>query len=164
VPYYRELFAAAAFDPAGVRGPDDLVRLPVTTKAALRARPARDVVADDRPARRRFAVWTSGSTGFPFEIIGDPESADETLASYLLFLEWAGAALWQTRVDLGVRLGRSFPTAPWLRSGVTRLLRRLLLGEDVRRILAPGLTAAELRAFVARIPARRGYFIRADPA
>jgi phenylacetate-CoA ligase len=164
VPYYRALFGAAAIDPRGIRRVEDLAGLPVTTKAALRARPRDDVVADDRPALRRFVARTSGSTGFPFEVQGDPETADETLASYLHFLEWAGSALWHTRVDLGVRLGRSFHSAPWLRSRATRALRRLLLGEDVRSVLSLDLTAADLNALVSLIPAHRGYFVRAYPA
>lgn len=164
VPYYRDLFAAVGLDPEAVRRPDDLARFPITTKAALQARPPADRVADDRPVLRRFAVRTSGSTGVPLEVVGDPASSDETLASYLFFLEWARVAPWHTRVDLGVRLGRSFPTAPWLRAGIPRLVRRLLLGEDVRRLLAPDLAATEFRAVVAGIPARRAYFVRAYPA
>jgi phenylacetate-CoA ligase len=164
VPYYRERLDAAGVDPGTVRGVEDLVRLPLTTKAALRARPPGDVVADDRPAPRRFTAATSGSTGFPFEIRGDPASADETLASYLFFLEWAGAALWQTRIDLGVRLGRSYHGAPWVTSRAGRRLRRLVLGEDVRPLLGLDLTAADFRAVVAGLPARRGYHVRAYPA
>jgi phenylacetate-coenzyme A ligase PaaK-like adenylate-forming protein len=164
VPYYRRLFQDAGFDPHAVRGAEDLARLPVTTKAALRARPPGDLLADDRPIPRGVAVTTSGATGFPFEIIGDPASADETVAAYLFFLEWAGAALWQTRVDLGVRLGRSFSTAPWLRSRATRAPRRLLLGEDVRSVHGPKVTAEEFHALVAQISVRREYFIRAYPA
>jgi len=164
VPYYRELFGAAGVDPGAIRGLEDLARLPATTKAALRARLPDDIVADDRPARRRFTATTSGSTGFPFEIRGDPASADETLASYLFFLEWAGAALWQTRIDLGVRLGRSYHAAPWVVSRAGRPFRRLVLGEDVRAMLGPDLTAVEFCAVVSRIPVRRGYFVRAYPA
>ena len=164
VPYYRELFGAAGVDPDAIRSVEDLERLPLTTKTALRSRAPADVVADDRPAGRRFTTTTSGSTGFPFEIRGDPASADETLASYLFFLEWAGAALWQTRIDLGVRLGRSYHGAPWVISQAGRPFRRFVLGESVRALLGVGLSASEFRAVVARIPARRDYYVRAYPA
>ena len=164
VPFYREQLGAAGVDPGAIRGVEDLARLPLTTKVALRARFPVGVVADDRSAHPRHSVVTSGSTGFPFEILGDPDSADEALASYLFFLEWAGAALWQTRVELGVRDGRSFRAASWLTSTSSRRLRRLLLGEEVLRLLVQDLTAAEFRALVARIPSRRGYFVRAYPA
>ena len=164
VPYYRELFGAAGVDPGAIRGVEDLARLPLTTKAALRSRPPDDIVADDRPAHRRFTKTTSGSTGFPFEVRGDPASADETLASYLFFLEWAGAGLWQTRIDLGVRLGRSYQGAPWLISKVGRSFRRFILGEDVRALVGLDLSASEFRALVAQIPARRSYYVRAYPA
>ena len=120
VGHYRKLFDAAGVDPAAIRGVEDLPRVPITTKTALRASPLADVVADDRPADDRFTTITSGSTGCPFEIRGDPASADEALASYLFFLEWAGAAVWQTRVDVGVRLGRSHHAAPWMVSTVGR--------------------------------------------
>jgi phenylacetate-CoA ligase len=164
VPYYRDLFGATGVDPDSVRRVEDLARLPLTTKAALRARSPDGVVADDRPAERRFTAATSGSTGCPLEIHGDPDSADETLASYLFFLEWAGTALWQTRVDLGVRPGRSFSSAPWLASTATRVIRRVVLGENVLWVLSPDLAASEFRALVSRIPTRREYFIRAYPA
>ena len=164
VPFYRELFGAAGVDAATIGRVEDLTRLPVVTKAALRARFPGGVVADDRPVVRRFAATTSGSTGLPFTVLGDRDSADETLASYLFFLEWAGAALWQTRIDLGVRRGRSYNAAPWATSAAARSLRRLALGEDVRWVLSTDLSAAELRALVARLSRRRGYFVRAYPA
>ena len=37
VPYYRELFVAQGFDPAGVRSVEDLRRLPFLTKAVIRS-------------------------------------------------------------------------------------------------------------------------------
>jgi phenylacetate-CoA ligase len=164
VGHYRRLFDAAGVDPATIRGVEDLPRVPLTTKSALRASPPGDVVADDRPADDRFTVTTSGSTGCAFQIRGDPASADETLASYLFFLDWAGAALWHTRVDVGVRLGRSHHTAPWVASNVGRPLRRLLLGEDVRTLIGVDLTPSDFRAAIARIPSRRGYYVRAYPS
>jgi phenylacetate-CoA ligase len=164
VSHYRKLFDEAGVEPAAIRGVEDLPRVPITTKAALRASPLADVVADDRPAADRYTTITSGSTGCPFEIRGDPASADEALASYLFFLEWAGAAVWQTRVDVGVRLGRSHHAAPWMVSKVGRPLRRLLLGEDVRAVLGVDLSASDFRAAIARIPRGRGYFVRAYPA
>ena len=164
VPFYRELFGDAGVDPRRIRSTEDLARLPIVDKAALRRRSPDDVTASNLRARRRWKSVTSGSSGFPFEFYADPAAADETLGSYLFFLEWAGAALWQTRLDLGVRQGRSWGTAPWLASRASRLGRRLMIGEDIRLLLAADLGPEELCAVVARIHRRTGYFIRAYPA
>jgi phenylacetate-CoA ligase len=162
VPHYRELFGRAGVTAGSLHTLDDLAKIPPTTKTDLRRRHGDGVVAGNLPVERRVSHVTSGSTGFPFEFYGDAASRDELLGSYLFFLEWAGAAVWQFRLDLGVRLGRSWqqpPIAPW-----ARLARRVMLGEKIGPLVATDLSPADLRAFVARHAPRRGYFVRAYPA
>jgi phenylacetate-CoA ligase len=161
VPYYRELLGSAGITAGSIRTLADLAKIPPTTKADLRRSPA-SVVADNLPQRRRWRCMTSGSTGFPFEFYVDAAGLDELLGSYLFFLEWAGAAVWQCRVDLGVRLGRSWHPGSGTRW--SRLGREVLLGEKIRPLLAVHLSARDFRAFVARIAPRRGYFVRAYTA
>ena len=68
VPFYRRLFRAAGLSPGDIRGLDDLPRIPMTSKKALKLAPPEtwfDVRFD--PARL-IAFRTTGSTGIPFVI------------------------------------------------------------------------------------------------
>lgn len=64
VPYWRDLFRARGFDPAALRGPEELARLPELTKADVRAAGER-MLAEDVPRRRLRERRTGGSTGEP---------------------------------------------------------------------------------------------------
>jgi len=60
-PFYRRRFAEAGVDPDRIRHPEDLPRIPITTREDLRG--GQDLVADDHdPAALRRSM-TSGSTG-----------------------------------------------------------------------------------------------------
>ena len=124
VPYYRDLYARYDVHPSDIRCLDDLAKVPVTTKEALRANfPAR-TVADNLPQSRFVDGATSGSTGSPFRFYTDADSERARHASYLFFLDWTGAALWETRVVIAHQ-GYLPPD-----STVVRLARRVLLGEE----------------------------------
>ena len=72
---------------------------------------------------------TSGSTGFPFTVLrGRWLAVDGVIAAYLFFLEWAGAALWQTRIDIGHSGDRPMPSAVPPPSRLEWWARRALLG------------------------------------
>lgn len=68
VPYYRQLFAVHGIDSASIRTVDDLSRIPVTTKATLKALPLVDRVSDEFDAESLIRHATSGSSGIPFQI------------------------------------------------------------------------------------------------
>jgi phenylacetate-CoA ligase len=129
VPYYRELFDAAGLAPESIRSLDDLARLPLTSRQDVRAAfPAR-VVADDLPVARRIEMVTSGSSGTPIAFFADRAGLDAWLASFIFFQEWAGAAVWDPRIQIGgpVQYGTDLAKLP---RPVERA-RRLLLGERV---------------------------------
>jgi phenylacetate-CoA ligase len=88
VPYYRELFARAGFDPRGVASRDDLAVIPPLTKDIIRER-YDDLVA---PAYRgkNFKKGTSGSTGTPLKFEYSFESECWRLATKLRGYRWAG--------------------------------------------------------------------------
>jgi len=72
VPYYRDLFASLGAHAEEFRTPDDLPRLPVLSKEAIRDR-GPDLIAE---GAGRLRAWsTSGSTGVPirayFDVHGD---------------------------------------------------------------------------------------------
>jgi phenylacetate-coenzyme A ligase PaaK-like adenylate-forming protein len=159
VPFYRARFREVGVGPEALRSLDDLARLPITRKVDLRARPASHTTADNVPAARRQPTITSGSSGVPFRFFADLAGVDGVVAAYLLFLEWAGAALWQTRIDIGNSGDRPMPSAVPLPSRLERWARRMLLGEHVLALSGVDLSP---EAFVAcaRAVSPRGYFIR----
>ncbi len=158
VPYYRDLFAKHGVVPGDIRCLEDLSKVPITTKDALRANfPAR-TVADNLPGSRFVDGRTSGSTGSPFRFYIDAEGEDARHASYLFFLHWTGAALWDTRFVIAYHA--SVGSDPM----VVRLVRRVLLGEQDVLLSGVDLTAAALRSRVGRLRRGSRYFIQAYPS
>ncbi len=65
VPFQRRRMGAAGITPRDLRTPADLVRLPVTTKAEMRAQSLTDLVARGVDPERLILRYTTGSTGEP---------------------------------------------------------------------------------------------------
>lgn len=105
-PYYRRQWKAAGLNIGDLNsmGMDDLVRLPVTPKADVRANPD-DFLARDVPRSRMRAYYTSGSTGTPI-------ACYYTAASHSMFMAarevrsfgWAGVSLRSPRAMIGGRM------------------------------------------------------------
>ncbi len=170
VPYYRELFERAGLEPTEVRTIADLARLPVTTKADLRANfPARTIAAN-LPARRRRPMLTSGSTGMPFAFFADAAATDVWLASFLFFREWAGAPLWDLRIHIAgsphlyERGGRLQSRGALPPTAESKILRRVLLGERVVRLAAVTLTLDRFLTCIRGIGRDRRYFLFTFPS
>jgi len=162
VPYYRDLFGRAGVGAGDIRSVSDLSRFPITTKTDLRSAFPVASTADDLPAQRRRPMVTSGSSGRPLEFYWDRSAADELLGSYLFSLEWAGAAIWQTRLVVASPAyfyTNSVPSSRW-----RRRLRRVALGEHSVSLAANQVSVAGLREIVARLRGRREYFIRGYPS
>ena len=89
VPYYRAAWDAAGVRPDDVATLDDLARLPVLTKADIRAHnDALVSTAFDRSTLR--VKTTSGSTGVPLKIYLDERGAQWKTAATLRADEWSG--------------------------------------------------------------------------
>jgi phenylacetate-CoA ligase len=162
VPYYRDLCKRAAVEPGDLHKLADLSNLPITTKADLRADfPAR-TTADNLPVSRWQAMLTSGSTGLPFEFYWDRSCADALLGAYLFSLEWAGAAIWDTRITIANPAYFYTNLAP--PSRLRHLVRRILLGEQSVNLPANELTTAQFRALLIGLPQRGRFFIRGYPS
>jgi phenylacetate-CoA ligase len=161
VPYYRDLFARAGVDAADVETAGDLARVPLTTKSDLRSAFPSRTTADNLPPGRRRAMRTSGSTGLPFEFYWDRANADEVFGTYLASLEWAGVALWDTRV--AVLVPAAFATNAEPVSPARELARRLAFGERTVRLVASDLTLEAFTALLERL-GRRRYFLRGYPS
>ena len=127
VPYYRELFGQSGFDPASLRSTDDLARLPITSKAAVRDAFPERIVARDLPIGRRWPLRSGGSTGQPLEFYGDRQAHDVWLGTHFFFLEWAGTGPWHTAILItSTQYLRGNGPEP---RGWRRLVRRALIGE-----------------------------------
>jgi phenylacetate-CoA ligase len=154
VPYYRDLFDRVGLAPEAIRSLDDLSRLPLTTKQDLRAGFPDRVVADDLPESRRIPMRTSGASGTPFVFYSDRAGLDSWLGSFIFFQEWAGAAVWDPRIQIAGP-ARNAPDYSGLSSLASRL-RGLLLGERV--VVLDMVTELNLARFLATIESlsRRG--------
>lgn len=161
VSYYRELFTQARVKLEDIRTLADLVRLPITTKADLRNNFPTRTTADNLPVSRQWKTVTSGSTGFPFEFYLDAASVDEIIAGYLFFLEWAGAAVWDTRIDIGIDPERSFRSPVPSSSRFIHMARRILLGTRSLVLSGLELSPGEFRRITSQLSRTRRYFIRA---
>lgn len=69
VPYYRRLFDRHGISPKDVRHPDDLRRLPITTRQDLQRAGVEDRLAEGVDRSKLEYVRTSGSTGEPLTIV-----------------------------------------------------------------------------------------------
>jgi phenylacetate-CoA ligase len=102
VPYYRRLFDRHGLRPSDVTSVDDLPKVPVLTKDALRAN-APELVSGAVPRRALFSGWTTGSTGTPINALRTHASIAFEHAMIWRQRRWAGielksrkAAVWGT--------------------------------------------------------------------
>ncbi|MEO8249782.1 MAG: phenylacetate--CoA ligase family protein, partial [Burkholderiales bacterium] len=93
VPYYRTLFAELDFDPSTLRGVEDLRRLPLLTKATIRA----NTEAMKREGTTDLARFnTGGSSGEPLIFFIGKERVSHDVAA-----KWRATRWWD--VDIGDR-------------------------------------------------------------
>ena len=89
VPYYRDLFQHLRIAPDGIATEADLVKLPVLSKADVRAN-GRKLLSTAFRGRELTRKTTSGSTGVPLEIHLDPGGLAWKRACTLRADEWSG--------------------------------------------------------------------------
>jgi phenylacetate-CoA ligase len=88
IPYWRETFRRAGFDPRGVGGREDLSALPVLTREIVRER-YEDLV-DPAHAASNLKKSTSGSTGVPLAFEYSRESESWRQAVRIRGYSWSG--------------------------------------------------------------------------
>src|SRR5438445_368991 len=110
VGYYRELFESAGITPESVRTLDDLRRIPVLTKQALRENLYFDLLSDNHDKRKIQKIVTSGSTGEPLALFADRFQLDMRWANTRRNVEWTGyrfpdrqVRLWHSTIGLKPR-------------------------------------------------------------
>ena len=93
VPFYHQLWTEHGISPADIQGPDDLSRIPVVTKADLRAAYPKDTLSDELTAGQWKEWSTSGSTGEPFKFAMDAAAVGYQMAVNLRTCTLSGYAL-----------------------------------------------------------------------
>ena len=144
VPYYRNTFEAIGFDVHEVRSLSDLRKLPLLTKALIRAN-VEALKADDATSLRRYN--TGGSSGEPLIFYIGRERVSHDVAAKWRATRWWGMdigdpeiVLWGSPIELGAQ-DRLRSVRDWLLR--TRLLSAFEMSE------------AKLDRFVAAIRAMR---------
>ncbi len=89
VPFYRRSLSQVGVDPAQLRGWDDFARIPLLTKAAIRAN-GPELIAEGLDRSTLWHRRTSGSTGVSLDIWVDEASAQWKRACTLRCDEWSG--------------------------------------------------------------------------
>ncbi len=72
VPYYRRLFDSAGIRSDAIRGPEDLCKIPITSRRELQALPVGDITQRGLDLHRCMKVKTTGTTGTPLDILIGP--------------------------------------------------------------------------------------------
>ncbi len=90
VPYYRNLFKSNGLRPSDITSPEDMQKLPITTKEDFRKNFPENVTAKNIDKKSWVLNSTSGSTGSPFEFIIDHNLIEAERATLLRGYAWAG--------------------------------------------------------------------------
>ena len=90
VPYYFQLFKKANLKPSDIKTLSDLEKLPVTTKADLREAGMEKTSAKNHKDFQTYKDSTSGSTGQPFQFLGEVRARDYSTAYTLRSWNWGG--------------------------------------------------------------------------
>lgn len=105
VPYYRDLFKSLGFEPARLESLEDLRRLPLTSKADIRANMDR-LKAEHAGALEKFS--TGGSSGEPLIFYRGKERVSHDVAAKWRATRWWGVdigdpeiVVWGSPIELG---------------------------------------------------------------
>ena len=143
VPYYREMLDRLGIDPGEIRHPEDLQRLPLLSKEAIRRNLHFDLMSDSHDKRQMLPISTSGSSGEPLTLYAEKTQLEMRWATTLRNQEWTGYRFGDRQVRLwDMNLGR--PRLQVLRDRVDALLSRRAVFAAVATDRAGLRRAAEL--------------------
>jgi len=108
VPFYREVFDSRGLRPEDVRTVDDLVKLPIVTKAEIRENFPDRIVSEAFKNTKLVTLTSSGSTGEPFRYYLSEDEKARKWAGLFRFWTWAGFRLGDRYAVLGARPYRAF--------------------------------------------------------
>jgi phenylacetate-CoA ligase len=96
-PYYRRKFEMHGLLPRDIKEPRDIARIPITSKADLRAQT--EAFFTRTIDRRLVAVHTSGTTGSPMTVYFSPQDIGMRFAFLERCRRWAGVRVGQRRAS-----------------------------------------------------------------
>lgn len=105
VPFYRALMRERDLKPQDFHRVEDLRMLPIVTKDMLRSGYPHETVRDT--GQKTYEACSSGSTGKPFCVREDWETAGIYRAAFLLAMEWTGWRIGIPHVQTGIMTSRS---------------------------------------------------------
>lgn len=123
VPYYRDRFAGARVRVEDINTTDDLVRLPLITKADIRAH-GPDMLSERFDRESLHTKKTSGSTGVPLQVQLDDGGLRWKRACTLRSDEWSG---WSR----GQRVAKVWGNPEYRRHGLKGRLRNVLFDRAI---------------------------------
>lgn len=106
-PFYRRLWDAAGVDVESIRTAADLERLPIVDKPMLREAYPQQITR--KTSSSAYEVQTSGSSGEPFRLLEDAETAGWYRATLLQQLRWAGWRPGERHLQIGMNPVRDLP-------------------------------------------------------
>jgi len=124
VPYWRDLFDRLHLKPGDIRHFEDLARLPILTRSAVREAGERLHAAG---VRRAQTVRTSGTTGIPATICLDKRANALEFVYYWRHWSWAGYRLGERFAELGSHYFVNRPRLADQVASFQRHLNRLML-------------------------------------
>jgi phenylacetate-CoA ligase len=156
VPYYRDLFDSIRLKPADIRRLSDLNKLPLLTKAVLRAQFGR-LEASNSHAYGPRVLRTSGTTGQRTQFLVDRRSNALEFVYYWRYWNWAGYKLGAPFAEFSSVFFSADDARSLLPTWHQRSTNRLLLNSRV-------LSDARVRSFVAAIRRHRALFLKGLPS
>jgi phenylacetate-CoA ligase len=155
VGYWRELLQVAGVAADDLRTLDDVRRIPILTKEALRENIYFDLLSDSSEKRKIVKLTTSGATGEPLAVFVDPLQRDMRWANTMRHCEWAG---WH-HAERRLQLGRA-PVAPTHRTRLREWLHGTAASHDL--LPAGPIDASFMRRLDGRVRRERPTLLEAD--
>lgn len=128
VPYYRRLLDAAGVDPLGIRGIEDLPKIPVTDRRDLQSLPVSQILSSTVAEKDTVRTRTSGSTGVPLEIRSSRRERARVNPSFVRTYLSLGFKPWQRLMFFEARADERISPSWYERGGLLRR-RRIHLEE-----------------------------------
>jgi phenylacetate-CoA ligase len=100
VPYYRSLFKKESIKPSDIKSPEDMRKIPVTTKEDFRKNFPDKVTAKNVDKKNFMLNSTSGSTGTPFAFYIDKQLIEMERAHLQRGYSWAGLSFGERFISL----------------------------------------------------------------
>jgi len=152
VPYYRDLFEERKLTPGDIKTTEDLLKLPLLTKAIIRRNFPHYIVAKNIPKKQMMPMASSGSTGEPLQYYITKDAYCFNLACIIRGWYWFGFRLGDRYIKLSQNP----------REGIKNKVIDLVHRCDY--VLSQSLTQEDIAEIVQRIRSSKAKTIRGYPS